>query len=979
MPKTVKRTEHLWLFGKREDFVLYDSGVALDTRQYQHTGTTPATHQKNQIVLHFTAGNGPASGSISWWNMIAPLDSATPWLCPKYFDSHAPHTYAVAAEGDCPDGHGHLQFQNNRASAHYVVEQGANRMSTAQRYTDVVEVVASDNITWHGEVVNNCSIGIEHSNVGTTWSAARNDTFTGTGGAKRPTDQNHWLHLASPSFPNSNLSSHDFQAYDEQQYLGIIMLLRYLCIKHRISRRFLGDTTAEKMERLWPHRDAAALSKLMRFRGILSHMNCHKDKECGGPAMHRNRLFRGIIDEWWMPVEVDGGQRPYYMGPFDPQASTPSYFRWSGAALQAHLFHDADLDALQNTRSFYDLDRTEYYYAKSEDPAVAGTFPIGTNKIWHGGVHFAGPTNNPRVFAATSGTIVAARLGSNATTEADPELGSQRFVLIRHCVYWRQQADPGGGERTDYTVDPTYFFTLYMHLAPFANLTAVDNQNPPWFNYWLRHRAAAADPNVVFNPDAPVSVGDWLGQCGTYRSKQMIHFEVMSHDELTVAPWNDAQFRIVDNDANVICDSAALNNFVSGANVTRLDALRAAPQLRKVKSFHKSEWALADASALTPVLPDAAARNNYWNRIRPFMWVADAVAANSDLSTQLCDASGMMWHYHPVTFMDFVNQLVLRENGRVSEPDYRDTNVTMQDEFLRQYVNYSSGTGVPAAADNQTLRPFSISSGGSEYHFNRRDLACHLPAPHDPADDPPKGTKFHISLLDVLENIRVSFGSPINVNLSYVCSAHNVAANQPQCVLGTAAALTAHASGLAIDIRPASATQTSCRSLWTAARNAADVFRASCGDHSGEPSHAELQGHVQSVNVSTTPTVEGKLSTGAALTPAEVSAFVIHLELSESVKTVSWVCWLRTTTRATSVNVQLLTVVGTFTDQLSAAAESLPGQQVTQGTAGFEAAIVRPTRALRVALRAPGIVGFFSTAAEAESEAVSGNAWPEES
>jgi hypothetical protein len=74
-------------------------------------------------------------------------------------------------------------------------------------------------------------------------------------------------------------------------------------------------------------------------------MNCHKDKECGGPAMHRNRLFRGIVDEWWMPVEVDGTDRPYYMGPFDPQNNAASYFRWTGAALQAELFHDANLDA----------------------------------------------------------------------------------------------------------------------------------------------------------------------------------------------------------------------------------------------------------------------------------------------------------------------------------------------------------------------------------------------------------------------------------------------------------------------------------------------------------------------------------------------------------------------------------------------------------------------------------------------------------
>src|SRR6202011_1570206 len=145
--------------------------------------------------------------------------------------------------------------------------------------------------------------------------------------------------------------------------------------------------------------------------------------------------------------------------------------------------------------------------------------------------------------------------------------------------------------------------------------------------------------------------------------------------------------------------------------------------------------ALADASALTPVLPDAAARNTIWNKIKYLMWIADAGAACPDLSTQLCDATGMTWHYHPITFMEFVNQLVLRENGQVSEPDYGDTNVTMRDEFLTQFVNFASGAAVPVAADGTHVRPFSISSAGSEYHFTRLDLACRLPAPHDPADN----------------------------------------------------------------------------------------------------------------------------------------------------------------------------------------------------------------------------------------------------
>ncbi len=365
---------------------------------------------------------------------------------------------------------------------------------------------------------------------------------------------------------------------------------------------------------------------------------------------------------------------------------------------------------------------------------------------------------------------------------------------------------------------------------------------------------------------------------------------------------NDANHRINDTDANVIYDSAALNKFVSGARVMLLDILRAATELRKVKSFHKSEWALADASSLTPVLPDAAARNSFWAKIKYFMWIADAVAACPDLSTQLwLDANGMMWHYHPVTFMDFVNQLVLRENGKVSPTDYSDTNVEMQDEFLTKYVTFHGSNAVAAAADIKPIRPFSISSGGSEYHFSRLDLACRLPAPHDPADNPPKETHFHFSLLDVLENVRMDFAQSVNVNLSYVCPAHNVAAQVGACVLGTAESLKSHASGLAVDIRPAAATQSSCGALWTSARKAADVFHATCGEDSGQPSHGELQGHVQSVVVSTEAGVQAKLQAGTALTAPEIHAFTIHLELVESTAPAQWVSLLSTDTKATSV------------------------------------------------------------------------------
>ena len=112
------------------------------------------------------------------------------------------------------------------------------------------------------------------------------------------------------------------------------------------------------------------------------------------------------------------------------------------------------MDALQETKSYFDLNQTQWYFTQTENAQLGGLFPIGTNRIWHAGVHFKPPDSNPKVYAAASGTIVAARLGSEASIENDPEYGSQRFVLIRHCVYWQQEASPSGDQQINYDVRP---------------------------------------------------------------------------------------------------------------------------------------------------------------------------------------------------------------------------------------------------------------------------------------------------------------------------------------------------------------------------------------------------------------------------------------------------------------------------------------------------------------------------------------------
>lgn len=983
MAKSVLRTEHVWVFGKRYDFPIYQIvGVALHAEQYSTTA-----HQKNQIVLHYTAGNGRTENTLAYWNSLRDPR----WVCPNFNSTGAAkHEYEQTTPGNCPNGHGVLRDARKHGSAHYCLGLRQHRHNAAQTFTDVVECCDSSYVSWHGEIVNSNSIGIEHSNVGWAFQYAANnpatggDQMTGAGGAQRPVDGNRWLRLPAGSAVRG---SRDFQAYQEEQYLAMILLLRYLCNKHRIPKVFLGDSVEEKFKKWWPGTDAMTISRLMRFRGILSHMNCHKDKSCGGPAMHRNRIFRGMTEEWWLPIELDGRHRGYYMGPFDPQNNQASFFRFNGAAWQSELFRDANSEALQETKSYYDFDHEAFYYAKTEVLQNGGLFPVGANKVWHGGVHFVPKASNRHIYAASGGLIVAARLGSDATIENSADLGSQRFVLIRHAVYTQDEADPGGGTRTNYAVDPTYIFTLYMHLAPFVSLAAVDANNPPWFNYWMRRRGASPpDPNAVFSPNVEVSAGDWLGDCGRFFNRNLLHFEVLSRTELTMAPWDSAAHRAVDNDANVIANSQTIDNFVrstTGQPITELDVVRAAPDLRRVKAFKKSEWALQNADALQPVLSTASARQAHWNRIRHFMWVADAVAAFPDLATQLCDATGMMWHYHPVTFMSFVNRRIQKENQQLAEPSFGNTNVTMSGPYLTRFVRFAGGVATNVPADSAKLKPFDVSNSTYEYHFARQDLACAIAAPHIPvppnAAGTPEITRFHIALLDALESIRTELGSSVTVTLSHVCSGHNVAANHTRCVLNNGDALSAHASGHAVDIHPTPRSPQKCRDLWRAATQALTAHNAHFGEHAGEPSHAGLPEGFSGLSISTSPAIQSKLHAGTALTAAEAASAVFHLALTPASSRVVWECWLQNPSQALSARVELLTAFAVYPTRLAADQANVPGTQaVVQVASGWEARIRHPSRAMSLRVVDGGIVGVYGTQLEAEAEKGLGSAWPRE-
>ncbi|MGH9900339.1 MAG: hypothetical protein ACRD68_00700, partial [Pyrinomonadaceae bacterium] len=562
-------------------------------------------------------------------------------------------------------------------------------------------------------------------------------------------------------------------------------------------------------------------------------------------------------------------------------------------------------------------DELNDYYLRCETEQ-GGVFPVGLNGIWHGGVHLDPDAGNPVVYAAASGTIVAARLSSHPATDAQPGYGSQRFVLIRHAVYWRTEptpnAPPGGAQRRiNYTAAPSYVFSLYMHLNPIPDLYTEHDENPRWYNKWLRQKAqningnpdnipgrAQLEPEVgmtadgekgrVFNPGVEVSVGDVLGMAGEFAEwvnlaarRRMIHFEIISHrdEEITLAGSRRAE----DNDQNGVSDVAVINQTLAAAGVDPSAMMTVvAPHLRDLRVRHRSSWSWDRPDLLAGVASPASIQAD-WPHLSRMMWVQDALAANPALNQQLGN-SNFFWHYHPITFMAAINKLIMGENREITQAPFHNvtSNVEVdEDYFLTNYFDFRAGAWHAANADNQPVRPYEIENTG--FSMTRAELACRAstnapPPPHSPNVPTPQGTRFSLALLEILARVRVRYNAPLTITCAYVCPGHNTEINR--CCRNEFWPFATHLNGTAIDFHPAR-NSANIISLWRELTTVRDAYNAQAHQHAGTACHGNLPVGFGGVGfMAQDDVVTGKLNATPqqALTRAEIDAFCVHLELT---------------------------------------------------------------------------------------------------
>lgn len=152
-------------------------------------------------------------------------------------------------------------------------------------------------------------------------------------------------------------------------------------------------------------------------------------------------------------------------------------------------------------------------YQQALAHARGGTYLLGSNGLWHGGVHFDEGTSafldQSRIHCIADGEVVAYRIDDKVhriapdmDSTSEGKTYSTSFVLIRHRLEAPQL--PNGNE----TPPSLIFFSLYMHLLDWASYEAKPTlPRPPfWGNDRHRVQTQGGKLNVRQEPrgNAPV-------------------------------------------------------------------------------------------------------------------------------------------------------------------------------------------------------------------------------------------------------------------------------------------------------------------------------------------------------------------------------------------------------------------------------------------------------------------------------------------
>lgn len=288
-------------------------------------------------------------------------------------------------------------------------------------------------------------------------------------------------------------------------------------------------------------------------------------------------------------------------------------------------------------------------YKANEVRADGGYFPVGPwgeSRLWHGGVHLVGRDRDP-VVAPFPGRLVAARMGASAA------IGSVNFVLLRH--------DMALGS------SHVQFYSLYMHLLDeLGEAQPVDWMTKPGWK-------SAAAPGAVVPLDEPIEAGAVIGHVGRAgppgADRAQVHVEIFSAGELFTSlpgsPWH-----LIDGTAGGrFCDSPEVDEAIDANHDGTLDRQELSSfysggggqAMHYFVTLHVSEWTAEPSWSEALRVPKDFKK---WKAADIDQLVADQLAPglwwNNDIAQHArLPVDGIVYHYHPVTFVAWFNQQLL--------------------------------------------------------------------------------------------------------------------------------------------------------------------------------------------------------------------------------------------------------------------------------------------------------------------------------
>lgn len=132
-----------------------------------------------------------------------------------------------------------------------------------------------------------------------------------------------------------------------------------------------------------------------------------------------------------------------------------------------------------------------WLYQQALANALGGHYPLGTNGLWHGGVHFdqgtAGLLDQSSVYCIADGEVIAYRIDERypvSEYESGPKPYSTGFVLVRHRLEVPKPTPVDATQTAAEAASPSpslTLFSLYMHLLDWEHYGLEGAPNPPAF------------------------------------------------------------------------------------------------------------------------------------------------------------------------------------------------------------------------------------------------------------------------------------------------------------------------------------------------------------------------------------------------------------------------------------------------------------------------------------------------------------------